>query len=183
MPSEEDDNGPSQRGYRPRGGLVPIPDPTTLTLSAVAAARVEIEKLFNTQISNVHLDINRLEHIISELPVLEENKLSRLRELLEQKFIGVATEFTMRDIALAAAFKAAEAAVKQQNESNTLAIDKAGTAFTKQIDSLDEKIDDLKARIADLAGKNWSTVGAYIVGAFGIAALIITVLLKAKVTG
>jgi polyhydroxyalkanoate synthesis regulator phasin len=134
-------------------GSVPIPDPTKLTTDAVAAAKAEIEKLF-------------------------DEKLSGSRQLISEKFEGVKTEFTMRDIALAAAFKAAEAAVKQQNESNTLAIDKAGTAFTKQIDGLDEKIDDLKERISALAGRNWAAVGAYIVGALGIAALIAAVLVK-----
>lgn len=134
-------------------GSVPVPDPTKLTTDAVALARAEIEKLFDV-------------------------KLVGLSDLIAEKFVGVKTEFTMRDIALAAAFKAAEAAVKQQNESNTLAIDKAGTAFTKQIDSLDEKINDLKERIANLSRKDWATVGAYIVGAIGIAALIGSAVLK-----
>lgn len=131
--------------------MFPSPaDPTKLTTAAVDKAKVEIEKLFT-------------------------ERLTGLRDVLEEKFTGVKTEFTMRDIALAAAFKAAEAAVKQQNESNTLAIDKAGTAFTKQIDGLDEKIADLKERVSELAGRNWATVGAYIVGALGIAALLAAV--------
>lgn len=134
-------------------GTVPVPDPTKLTTDAVALAKAEIEKLYDV-------------------------KLSGMRELLDEKFKGVGTEFTMRDIALAAAFKAAEAAVKQQNESNTLAIDKAGTAFTKQIDGLDEKIADLKERVSELASKNWSTVGAYLIGAIGIAALVVAALLR-----
>lgn len=134
-------------------GFVPVPDPTKLTTDAVALARAEIEKLSDV-------------------------KFSSLRELVLEKFEGVKTEFTMRDIALAAAFKAAEAAVKQQNESNTLAIDKAGTAFTKQIDGLDEKIADLKERVSQIAGKNWAVVGAYIVGALGIAALVAAALIR-----
>lgn len=134
-------------------GSVPVPDPTKLTTDAVALAKADIEKLFDV-------------------------KMAGLRELIDQKFAGVATEFMMRDTALAAAFKAAEAAVSQQNGSNTLAIDKAGTAFTKQIDGLDEKIADLKERVSEIAGKNWATVGAYIVGAVGIAALIATALLR-----
>jgi hypothetical protein len=138
--------------------MVPVPDPTKLTTDAVTLAKEELEKIVS-----VRLD-------------LLKTHVDGLRDVIEEKFVGVKTEFTMRDIALAAAFKAAEAAVKQQNESNTLAIDKAGTAFTKQIDSLDEKIDDLKARIADLAGRNWASIGAYIVGAIGIAAIIFTAL-------
>lgn len=158
--------------------MIHPPDPTKLTTDAVNLAKTEIEKLFSIQIIGLHKDIARLEAIVTDVPKLDNDKRDRLRELLEEKFVGVKTEFTMRDIALAAAFKAAEAAVKQQNESNTLAIDKAGTAFTKQIDSLDEKIDDLKERIGDLARKNWATVGAYLVGALGIAALVVSVLLR-----
>ena len=145
---------PLEQKYGPESHLVPVPDPTKLTTDAVDHAKVEVYKV---------LDL----------------RLIGLRELLEEKFAGVRTEFSMRDIALAAAFKAAEAAVKQQNESNTLAIDKAGTAFTKQIDSLDEKIDDLKARISDLAGRNWASVGAYLVGAIGMIAVVATVIVLA----
>jgi hypothetical protein len=126
---------------------IPVPDPTKLTTDAVDRAKAE-------------LDI----------------RLSSLRELIEEKFKGVSTEFAMRDIALAAAFKAAEAAVKQQNESNTLAIDKAGTAFTKQIDGLDEKINDLKERMAAFSSREWSSIGGYIVGAIGIIATITLIL-------
>jgi len=136
-------------------GTVPVPDPTKLTTDAVALLKVEILNIM-------------------------EIKLDGLKDLFNEKFKGVATEFTMRDIALAAAFKAAEAAVKQQNESNTLAIDKASTATTKQIDSLNEKIEDNKTRISEIAGRNWSTVGAYIVGALGIIAVVTTLLIRSN---
>jgi len=132
---------------------IPVPDPTKLTTDAVALVKEDLTTTMNT-------------------------RLGGLRELLEEKFKGVSTEFAMRDIALAAAFKAAEAAVKQQNESNTLAIDKAGTAFTKQIDGLDEKINDLKERMASLASSNWSAVGGYIIGAIGIIAIVTEIIFK-----
>ena len=128
------------------------PDPTKLTIDAVKHATADIEKLFT-------------------------EKLNGVQQLINEKLEGVKTEFAMRDLALTAAFKSAEAAVNQQNASNTLAIDKAGDSFTKQIDSLDDKIDELKERIAELAGKNWATVGAYIVGALGVAALIVSAVL------
>jgi len=186
MSEEDNENGSgsgsgsgSGRGYRPGGGLVPIPDPTKLTLEVVALAKKEIEKLFDTKITSLDDDIERIEKLITQLPGLENSKRDRLRELMEQKFIGVATEFTMRDIALAAAFKAAEAQYAQQQASNALAADKLSVAFTKQIDSLDAKIDDLKERIAELARKNWAVVGGYIVGAVGIAALVIAAVTRA----
>lgn len=149
MAPDEIDDGPG-RGYRPGGGLVPIPDPTKLTLDMVALAKRELEKLFNSKIDHLDTDIERLESLLAELPRLENAKQEQFKALLDQKFSGVATEFTMRDIALAAAFKAAEAAVAQQNLSNTIAIDKAAVAFTKQIDNIDAKINDLKERLGDV---------------------------------
>jgi len=134
-------------------GSVPVPDPTKLTTDAVSLLKDQI-----TATMDLRFDAQR--------------------ELLAEKFKGVSTEFAMRDIALAAAFKAAEAAVKQQNESNTLAIDKAGTAFTKQIDGLDEKINDLKERMASLSTREWSAIGGYIVGAVGVIAIIATLIIK-----
>ena len=137
-------------------GTVPVPDPTKLTTDAVALLKVEILNI---------LDI----------------RLEALKDLFSEKFRGVSTEFAMRDIALAAAFKAAEAQGKQQNESNTLAIDKASAATTKQIDSLNEKIEDNKTRISEIAGRNWATVGAYIVGAMGIVGIILAVLSRSVI--
>jgi len=134
---------------------VPVPDPTELTTNAVDRLRDQVFDL---------LDI----------------RLSSAKELVDQKFIGVATEFTMRDIALAAAFKAAEAQVAQQNQSNQLAADKAATAFTKQIDNLDEKINNLKEAMAQFSTKNYAAVGGYIVGAVGVVALVVDVLLHVK---
>lgn len=172
MSPNDNDDDDIRRGYRPSGGLVPIPDPTKLTLEVVALAKREIEKLFDTKIEHLDEDIRRIEQIIVELP---------RAGLLDQKFAGVATEFTMRDIALAAAFKAAEAAVGQQNASNSIAAEKLAAAFTKQIDNLDAKIDDLKERISDVTRKNWSAVGGYIVGAIGVASLIIAAIYHSPV--
>ena len=131
----------------PQGqGWVPIPDPTKLTTDAVALAKADIEKLFDT-------------------------KLNGFRELVTEKFAG-------RDTALAAALKSAQDLVRQQNDSNTLAIDKASAATTKQIDALAGRIDDLKERLSEQATKNWAAVGGYIIGAVGIVAAVAALLNK-----
>ena len=129
--------------------MVPVPDPTRLTTDAVDRAKAE-------------LDI----------------RMIALRELIDQKFAGVATEFAMRDIALSAAFKAAEAAVAQQNQSNQLAADKAATAFTKQIDGLDEKINDLKERMTELSSKNYAALGGYLVGIVGVIGIVVAIFFR-----
>jgi hypothetical protein len=128
---------------------IPVPDPTQLTTDAVDRVKAE-------------LDI----------------RMAALRKLIDEKFKGVSTEFAMRDIALAAAFKAAEAAVAQQNQSNTLASDKADSAFTKQIDGLDEKINDLKERMTELASKNYAAVGGYLVGILGAIGIVVAIFVR-----
>ena len=133
-------------------GSVPVPDPTKLTTESVAAAKIELEKLFDTKMETIKSDI------------------ANFRLLVDEKFTG-------RQTALDAALKSANELVKQQNESNALAAEKAEKATTKQIDLATTRIDDLKERIADLGRKDWATVGAYIVGAVGIAALIIAAVL------
>jgi hypothetical protein len=135
---------------------VPVPDPTKLTTDAVAFLKDQLEDTINL-------------------------RFDALKELLGEKFKGVSTEFAMRDIALAAAFKAAEAAVAQQNQSNQLAADKAATAFTKQIDNLDEKINNLKEAMAALTTGNWAAIGGYLVGAFGVVAVIVAIMIKLNV--
>lgn len=122
------------------GGNVPIPDPTKLTTDAVAAAKADIEKLFDV-------------------------KLLGFRQLVLEMFAG-------RDTALKAALDTAKELVKQQNDSNTVASDKMSQSFTKQIENLDDKIDTIKERMSDLDRKNYAVVGAYIVGAVGIAGMI-----------
>ena len=128
-------------------GTVPIPDPTKLTTDAVNAAKDELTRLFDVKLSSLRTELVDFE------------------ELVKEKFVG-------RDTALAAALKAAQELVKQQNDSNAIATDKADKATTKQIDALILRIDDLKERLAALDRKDWTAVGGYIMGAFGIAGLI-----------
>src|ERR1700676_2503578 len=86
-----------------------------------------------------------------------EGQIKSLQDLIEEKLIGVATQFTMRDTALTAAFKAAQDAVSEQNKSSALAISKSELATAESIKQLqtifqtasqatNEKIDDLKSR-------------------------------------
>jgi hypothetical protein len=103
-----------------------------------------------------------------ELKELFDTKLTGFRELVTEKFAG-------RDTALAAALKSAQELVKQQNDSNTLAIDKAAAATTKQMDALAERIDDLKERIQTDRGSNSGgrreTIAYFFAALGGIAAV------------
>ncbi len=102
-----------------------------------------------------------------ELKELFDTKLTGFRELVIEKFTG-------RDTALAAALKSAQELVKQQNDSNTLAIDKASASTTKQIDALDAKITDLKERLQGVATWPMVLAGSSVLIAFGSLVVLVT---------
>ncbi len=106
----------------------------------------------------------------AEIIALFDAKHKALGDLIEEKFKG-------RDAALAAALKAAQEITTQQNASNSLAADKAERAFVEQIKALTVRFDDLKEQMAKLDRKDWSTVGAYLVGAIGIISTISAIIL------
>lgn len=115
------------------------------------------------------LTTDAVDRSTSAIEKLVDVKLEGFRQLVMEMFSG-------RDTALAAALKAAQELVKQQNDSNAVAADKQEKSTTKQMDALGLRVDDLKERLGELNRKDWSTVGAYIVGAVGIAGLIVTAL-------
>lgn len=156
----------------------PEPDPTAITTERLRQLSSDLEKLFGIQFSTSMREMERIQKLVDAVPDLIKVDIEHVKEVFGEKFAGVGVQFTMRDIALAAAFKAAEALSVGQNLSNTIASDKAAIAFTKEIDNAKSRIDDLKERISELAGKNWATVGAYIVGAIGIAALVVSAMIR-----
>jgi hypothetical protein len=154
------------------------PDPSQRTVEQSLLGYANLKELIETHIDGLKGEIDEIRALVKALPGVIDEKVLSLRSVIDEKLVGVNTQFTMRDIALAAAFKAAQDQAKITNDGNTLAIDKASAGTTKQIDGLNEKIDDLKERISELGRRDWATVGAYIVGAIGIAALIAAALLK-----
>jgi hypothetical protein len=97
-------------------------------------------------------------------------RFDAMTKLFEEKFAG-------RDLALTSAFKSQQELYKQQNDFNTVAADKAERATGRQIDTLITRLDDIKDSISELKRRDWTTVGAYIMGAIGIAALIIAAII------
>ena len=117
----------------PTPGLVPVPDPTTLTNQLVEKA--------------VAGAIARL-----------ESKVDGLSMLYEEKFTGAAARVTdlntrlaqgdlYRDTALNAALKAAQNLVDIQNINVRDSLKKTEELFGKQIDALQATVDDLKGAV------------------------------------
>jgi hypothetical protein len=153
----------------PNGGSRPVPDPTVLTMDAIVRACAALREFLETRMDE---KLRRIDTQISERDV-ERDKASK-------------------DVksAVDAAFAAAKEAVGEQNKSNATANSKMEAAFTKQSDlqgeritanikTVDDKIDDLKARVGaiegrrDGKGEGLSSVGSFVIG--GIAALALLV--------
>jgi hypothetical protein len=87
-----DDGGAARPGQTPGGGWVPIPDPTTLTESAIARAtdvfRRELAGLretIETRLDAADQDRGRLWQRVRDLPALYETAASHLRDELIQR--------------------------------------------------------------------------------------------------
>lgn len=106
------------------------------------------------------LTLENINQLKEQLESTMDLRFEGLKELLDERFRHVDTELIMRDIALKAALEAAASADKQRNESSTLAIDKAGAAFAKQVDGLDGKINDLKERVTVMEAKTTGITAA-----------------------
>jgi DNA-binding FrmR family transcriptional regulator len=131
---------------------------------------------------------------ISNIKAFLEGQIKALQELIEEKLRGVSTQFSMRDTALTAAFKAAQDAVTEQNKSSALAISKSEVATAESIKQLqilfqttdkaaNEKINDLKSRLDKGEGhtKGLGDGWGYLVGAIGLVwGIVATVELLTK---
>jgi hypothetical protein len=170
--------------------ITPTPDPTSLTQEAVnraiaaerdyedarilavkewAEGRIEV---LQQRFDGIDRATVVLQETVSRTPTAIQIEIAHLRELDEEKFQSIATQFKERDtrseresrdnkVAVDAAFAAQKEAASEQNKSNTLAISKseASTAetinklaelFTSATDALGDKIDDIKGRLNSL---------------------------------
>lgn len=178
---------------------LPVPDPTARTLEQSAAAIAAAKEVLEVRIDGLENELKRqAEGLEARQPAIIA-EVTHLRQLMEEKFRGVAEQFAGRDTALAAALLAQKTSVEDQNKSNALATSKSETAFTKQIDSIgelirtankasDDKIDDIRARLTLIEGQKsggqdntktiFGIIGA-IGGLLGIAIAVIALLARA----
>ena len=158
-------------------GTKPNPDPTIATNEAVERAmkseRDYVDGKIETLEERLHGMDRATELRLSTLPTLTaeiDTKISHQRELMDEKFSSVATQFKERDtrsereardnkLAVDAAFAAQEKQAVAQNESNALAINKSEAATAETIktnqelttaktDSLSKGLDELKLQVA-----------------------------------
>jgi len=172
--------------------VVPVPDPTVLTTEQLLRENVWLREVLDTKLDGIvkagelrqvntngkfeayDKAIRLLQDIADKFPDRIDEKISSLKEVHEEKFSSIQTQFKERDVrsdqtqkdskvAVDAALQAAKEAVGEQNKSSALAIAKSEASTTKQIDqqglliqstakASDEKIDDIKERLTRIEG-------------------------------
>lgn len=176
------------------------PDPSYLTTQQLLRETSALKEIIEARLDGGDKAINLLQAATDRFPQFVDSAVRQLQGLHEEKFRSIAVQFSERDtrteqtsrdskVAVDAALQAAKEAVGEQNKSSALAIAKSETATTKQIDQIgaiiattakgvDDKIDDIKARIAAIEGHSKGTGDSwgFIVGAGGVVVAIIAVI-------
>jgi len=158
-------------------------DPTALTTDQIRREIAGVREIFEAKLTALAVrleDMNKATMLLNEnvtrFPTEIDKQIGRLQELTEQRFKGIETQFTERDVRSAAGRDAAQVAVavglQAQKESaastqasNAAAITKSETATAKQIDGItlllattkgatDDKINDLRRSIDRGDGKD-----------------------------
>lgn len=185
--------------------VTPVPDPTVLTTAALTRGLASERDYLDAQLDvlrerlrGIDRATELLNHTVTQVPTDVQKEVQHLRELTEVRFGSIVTQFHERDtrqeresrdskVALDAALAAQKDAAHQQNNSNSLAINKSEQATTETIsklaelfktatDGLSGKLDDLKERVVQLEsikrGGKEQLAGIYALGGF-IAVLIV----------
>lgn len=147
----------------------PNPDPTHLTTEALLREIAQLKAVVDMRFDGIDKLIEVIQTNLLNRPKEIIAEVAHLQKLHEEKFLSIQKQFEERDtrgeqtskdskVAVDAALQAAKEAVGEQNKSSALAIAKSEAATTKQIDligsqqttntaNLNDKIDDLKARL------------------------------------
>lgn len=147
-----------------------VTDPTQLTTKQLLREIGLLRDILEARMDCTDKDIARILLESEKIPNLIRLAITEVRELNQEKFASIQTQFHERDIrtdqtsrdskiAVDAALQAAKELSIEQNKASSQAIAKSEMATNKQIDqigtlitsivkSTDEKIDDIKGRQA-----------------------------------
>jgi VIT1/CCC1 family predicted Fe2+/Mn2+ transporter len=137
---------------------LPVPDPTVLTTQLVNTALGSFEKLINARLGAMDKATALVAGEIAGIPDEIDRRVGHLRELNEERFHSIATQFAERDIrseqlarssaaALEAALKASKELGVAQSEASVQANAKTEVAFSQQIKALEDKIEVINRRL------------------------------------
>jgi hypothetical protein len=125
----------------------PIPDPTTLTTDQLRRELAALRDTVETRLDAMDKAAQLFHENLTRVPTDTDKQISHLKELHEERFASIQTQFDERDVRSAASEDAAKVAVDAalqaqkeaaaaQNASNAAAITKSEAATVKQIDGI-----------------------------------------------
>lgn len=136
----------------------PVLDPTALTTQQLLRELATLREIIETRLDGGDKAVKLLQDSADKIPFFVAEAIGHLKELHEEKFESIQTQFQERDVrgvqaatgsktavdtafsaqkeATAAALQAAKEAGSEQNRSNTLAISKSEAATIKQIEGI-----------------------------------------------
>jgi len=126
---------------------LPIPDPTVLTTEQLRRELSGLRELLETRIGGMDKATELLKENVRLVSIDTDKQLSHLKELHDEKFESIQTQFKERDVrsdqdkiaattAVNAALQAQKEAAASQNSSNAAAITKSEGTTAKQIDAI-----------------------------------------------
>lgn len=142
--------------------LVPVaaPDPSERTLQQlqreIQQSREIVESKFGGELNSVATRMGGMDKAVELLQIIFDRvpdaikvEVSGLERLISEKLNSIANQFTLRDVAVAAALKAAQEAVFAQQVANDRANTKMETAFEKRIDGIEKLIVQVRESLTD----------------------------------
>jgi phage protein D len=151
---------------------IPNPDPSLATNERLENARLEIRREMIAKFEESKGWIESLQELLEEKIKAAMAETDNLDRVVQTRLAGSET-------ALNAAMAAADK-VTQKNETNSGALlTELKAGMSKQIDALNEKIDDLKERMAESGGSrsgSGHTISMAIAGMAALAAVVSVVI-------
>ena len=130
-----------------RPSNIPIPDPTLLTTQQLTTTVMSLRELV-------------------------EEKIDSLLRLHEQKFSGIATQFSERDIRATQTTEDQKKAVEAAFAAAKEAVAKSEISTKENLKALDEKVNDLRDRLTRLEGRDAGTSRAQEASHWNIGTII-----------
>jgi hypothetical protein len=175
----------------------PLNVPDILRLEILA-----VRELFTARIDAMEKAAVLFAENLNRVPTAIDRQVQELRNLHDERFLGIERQFNLNEKALQAAFQASKELLSQQHHAGALAISKSEAATIKQIESIGQisdarsksntdKIDDLRERMTTIEAKAFgqkevvtgqqaslASIIGFIVAAASIAGLLISLLIK-----
>lgn len=177
-----------------------LTDPTALTTDALRREVAAVRELFETQLEclresqvsghkiiETRLDgmaeaVKLLQDTADKFPARIDEKITGLRLVHEEKFSSVDGRFSERDTRADKFAELNQKALDAALLTAEKAVGKTETSFTKQLDSLADRINEIKGRLdrgegQDTGGQNvWGYVGIIVGVLIGVAGILVATL-------